>query len=109
MISKHGRWYKASAPKKRFERHFRRFQKAKKNKREMTLRLVNLKKKQQSDLKVYGVNETRKIVVFVLYCIVLYCILLYCIVLYCKKIRRCVSCGTTKLHGTKKQNVLCTY
>ena len=36
--------------------------------------------------KLYGVNATIIIFVFVLYCIVLYCIyciLLYCIVLYC--------------------------
>ena len=33
--------------------------------------------------KLYGVNATIIIFVFVLYCIVLYCIVLYCIVLYC--------------------------
>ena len=32
--------------------------------------------------KLYGVNATIIIFVFVLYCIVLYCIVLYCIVLY---------------------------
>ena len=32
--------------------------------------------------KLYGVNATIIILVFVLYCIVLYCIVLYCIVLY---------------------------
>ena len=32
--------------------------------------------------KLYGVNASMIIFVFVLYCIVLYCILLYCIVLY---------------------------
>ena len=31
--------------------------------------------------KLYGVNATIIIFVFVLYCIVLYCIVLYCIVL----------------------------
>ena len=33
--------------------------------------------------KLYGVNATIIIFVFVSYCIVLYCIVLYCIVLYC--------------------------
>ena len=33
--------------------------------------------------KLYGVDATIIIFVFVLYCIVLYCILLYCIVFYC--------------------------
>ena len=33
--------------------------------------------------KLYGVDATIIIFVFVLYCIVLYCIVLYCIVLYC--------------------------
>ena len=33
--------------------------------------------------KLYGVNVTIIIVVFILYCVVLYCIVLYCIVLYC--------------------------
>ena len=33
--------------------------------------------------KIYGVNATIIIFVFVLYCIVLYCIVLYCIMLYC--------------------------
>ena len=33
--------------------------------------------------KLYGVNATIIIFVFVLYCIVLYCIVLYCIVLFC--------------------------
>ena len=33
--------------------------------------------------KLYGVNATILIFVFVLYCIVLYCIVLCCIVLYC--------------------------
>ena len=35
--------------------------------------------------KLYGVNATIIIFVFVLYCIVLYCIVLYCIVLYCRR------------------------
>ena len=34
-------------------------------------------------LKLYGVNATIIIFVFVLYCVLLYCIVLYCIVLYC--------------------------
>ena len=33
--------------------------------------------------KLYGVNATIIIFVFVLYCFVLYCIVLYCIVLFC--------------------------
>ena len=33
--------------------------------------------------KLYGVNATIIIFMFVLYCIVLYCIVLYCIVMYC--------------------------
>ena len=32
--------------------------------------------------KLYGVNATIIIFVFVLYCIILYCIVLYCIVLF---------------------------
>ena len=34
-------------------------------------------------LKLYGVNATIIIFVFVLYCIVLYCIVLYCIYIIC--------------------------
>ena len=50
--------------------------------------------------KLYGVNTSIIIFVFVLYCILLYCIVLYCIVLYCIVLYCIVFMMDLEIYGT---------